>query len=236
MTRLLVIQHEDACPPDWFGEWLRADAVSLQVVLAHRGQAIPSRLRSEQGLLVLGGEMGANDDATVPWLPAVKDLIAATVDDERPFLGICLGHQLATVALGGEVTRNPSGRAKGLTPVALTEDGRGDALLGTSDGLPTIQWNGDVAVRLPEGSARLATGPDGSVQAARFGPRAWGVQFHPEASPLVFRGWTIAKISAARPPSPRLLAAVAAVDDAEAELQAAWRPLAQRFAQVVVDA
>ena len=61
--------------------------------------------------------MGANDDATSPWLPAVKELIREAAADGVPTLGICLGHQLATVALGGEVLPNPAGRQFGLQDV-----------------------------------------------------------------------------------------------------------------------
>lgn len=224
--RVLTIQHEDACPPDWFGEWLSAAGIDLEVVMAHRGDPVPPALDGQVGLLVLGGQMGANDDATVPWLPATKELIRHTVGAAQPLLGICLGHQIATAALGGEVTRNPKGHAGGLTPVGLNDAGRSDPLLQGTDGLPSVQWNDDIAARLPTGAVQLGTAPDGSVQAARFGPRAWGVQFHPEASPAVFRGWSVDKPS----PSPRAIAAAAAVDAAEAELVAAWRPLAERFA------
>jgi GMP synthase (glutamine-hydrolysing) len=229
LPRLLVIQHEDECPPAWFGEWLTVAGLELDVVEAHHGDPVPADLGSHDALLVLGGEMGANDDAAHAWLQPTKALIATVVDAGQPFLGICLGHQLATVALGGEVTRNPDGMAGGLTTVALTSAGRDDPLLAASDGLRSVQWNGDIAARLPEGAVALATAPDGTVQAARFATRAWGVQFHPEASPAVFRSWTVDKPSD-RPVRDHV---VAAIDAAAAELRAAWEPLARRFAALV---
>jgi GMP synthase (glutamine-hydrolysing) len=231
-ARLLVIQHEDECPPAWFGDWLVDAGLELDVVEAHRGHPVPVKLGARDALMVLGGEMGANDDAAHDWLKPTKALIATVVDADQPFLGICLGHQLATVALGGEVIRNPGGPAEGLTPVTLTPAGHNDPLLAASDGLRSVQWNGDIAARLPEGAVSLATAPDGTVQAARFAGRAWGVQFHPEASPAVFRSWTVDK-PADRPPRDRVVAAAAAIDAAEPELRAAWEPLARRFAELV---
>jgi GMP synthase (glutamine-hydrolysing) len=230
--RLLVIQHEDACPPAWFGEWLRGAGVQLDVLAAHRGDDVPSDLGRHDGLLVLGGEMSANDDATCDWLEPTKGLIETVVGADQPLLGICLGHQLMTAALGGEVTRNPNGHAGGLTPVALTGEGHADPLLAGFDGLRSVQWNGEIAARLPEGAVTLATAPDGTVQAARFGERAWGVQFHPEASPEVFRRWTVDKPSA-RPVREHVIAAVTEIEAAADELHAAWEPLAHRFAQLV---
>ena len=57
------------------------------------------------------------------------------------------------------------------------------------DGLPAIHYNDDVVLEVPSGATVLATLPDGRPQALRFGPSAWGVQFHPETSPEVFGAW-----------------------------------------------
>ncbi|MFN8099492.1 MAG: type 1 glutamine amidotransferase [Dermatophilaceae bacterium] len=234
----LVIEHEDTCPPAWLGEWWTERGVRLRRVPAHRHTSdavVPDSLGDADALVVLGGEAGANDDADYPWLPATKALIARTVRDRRPFLGVCLGHQLATVALGGVVGRNPSGHSTGLTPVALTQAGRGDRLLGGFEGARTVQWNYDVALELPSAAVVLATAPDGTPQAVRFAPRAYGVQFHPEVSPAVFDGWTIEKPSAvaALGGGIDLAATSRAVRAAEGELRHTWKPLADRFVDLV---
>lgn len=92
-------------------------------------------------------------------------------------------------ALGGEVVLNPRGRTSGLVRLSLGAAGESDPLLVGLEGVDVVHYNGDVVSRLPDGAERLATAPDGSVQAARFGPRAWGVQFHPETTPEIFTGW-----------------------------------------------
>ncbi len=235
-ARLLVIQHEDECPPGWFGEWLEAVGVGLHVVAAHRGASVPRAVTGYDGLVVLGGEMGANDDDRFPWLAPTRLLVAETVAEGVPFLGVCLGHQLAAVALGGTVAPNPEGIATGLTPVVLTEAGGADPLLGAvRSGDLAVQWNEDIVTALPPGAAVLATAADGSVQAARFGPRAWGVQFHPEVSPEIFDSWTVAgpKADEPRADGVDIVFAATAVRAARAQLRRAWRPLAERFARVV---
>lgn len=52
-----------------------------------------------------------------------------------------------------------------------------------------LHWNDDVVTRTPPASTVLARSPDGAVQALRLGPRAWGVQFHPEVTARTVRGW-----------------------------------------------
>ena len=79
----------------------------------------------------------------------------------------------------------------------------------------------------------LATLPDGRPQALRLGPAAWGLQFHPEISPEVFAAWL-------RWESPHGLSAeeealAERVTGAREALRAAWQPLAERFAALVVE-
>lgn len=236
---VLVVQHEDSCPPGWFGEWLTAAGLEVEILDAHRGRAIPAALTDHAGLLVLGGEMGANDDSTTRWLAPTRALIATVAASGGPFLGICLGHQLATVALGGTVLPNPHGHGTGLTPFAPTDAAATDPLLSAvTPGALAVQWNNDVAIALPPRATLLATSPDGTVQAARFGTRAWGVQFHPEASPEIFRSWTTDKPSAAeaRADGIDMFAAADQIQAHSGALRKAWEPLARRWARIVKDA
>ncbi len=232
---LLVIQHEDECPPAWFGEWFALAGLEYDVVAAHLGDPVPDELHSWSGLLVLGGDMGAYDDTAHPWLTATKRLIAATVAASQPMLGICLGHQLASVALGGEVAPNPNGHARGLTPLGLTQEGSDDVLLASvRPGAPSVMWNNDVVTRLPPGAVELARSRDGTVQAARYADQAWGVQLHPEVSPDVFDSWTVNKPSAVHPGGLDVAAAAHAIRAAEAALRSSWQPLATRFAAITL--
>lgn len=233
-SRLLFLQHADDCPPGWFGEWIRDSGLDYDVVHGGRGDEIPAELGTYAGLAVLGGEMGANDDADNAWLTPTKTLIASVVRANRCFLGICLGHQLAAAALGGEVIRNPHGESTGLTAVRLTTAGRSDPLLrSVPDGARAVQWNHDIVSRLPVGATLLATAPDGTAQAVRYGDWAWGVQFHPETSPAIFNSWTVDNRSAYVPAGFDLARIASGIAAAESELRSAWAPLAARFAALV---
>ncbi|CAN5531959.1 type 1 glutamine amidotransferase [soil metagenome] len=234
--RLLIIQHEDTCPAGLLGNVLTERELELDVRFGHRGDPIPTSLTDHDGLLVLGGAMGANDDGEHPWLSATKSLLGDGVGTGHPVLGVCLGHQLLATALGGRSGVNQAGKARGLTPYQPTAAGQDDPLLGAvAEGALGLQWNDDVVTNLPEGSTVLATAPDGSVQAARFAPRAWGVQFHPEATPEIFRSWAVHRPTGVDPKWQDEELHAAADDFVEQRERVArdWRPLADRFAEII---
>ena len=235
MARLLVVQHEPDAPAAWLGEWWAALGLERDIVRGDLGEPVAERwadvVGAPDGLVVLGGEMGANDDAVAPWLAPTRALLADAVAMSVPTLGVCLGHQLAAVALGGTVARNPSGRTIGPVPVRLTGAAASDELLSGFDGLPAIHYNDDVVIEVPSGATVLATLPDGRPQAMRFGPAAWGVQFHPETSPEVFGTWLRWDSPDGLTPEQETL--LAEVTRAREVLRSAWQPLAERFASLV---
>jgi GMP synthase (glutamine-hydrolysing) len=236
---LLVVEHEDDAPPGWFGEWLTEAGVVLDVRRPYAGQQLPGDLHGHGGLLVLGGDMGAYDDASTPWLTDVKRLIRAGAADGTPVLGICLGHQLTAVALGGSVARNPLGQQIGVLDVGWTPAAAADPLLGPlvarPEPCPAVQWNNDVVTGLPDGATVLARTGRGEVQAARFAPAVYGVQWHPEAGEEIVRPWAEHDRDDAAERGVDLDTYVEAVAAARSELRATWRILAEGFAGLCLD-
>ena len=89
---VLVVQHQDDCPPALVGDWLTEAGADLDVRRPYAGDALPTDLTGHHAFVVLGGSMGAHDDDAHPWLSATKELIRDAVSRETPTLGICLGH------------------------------------------------------------------------------------------------------------------------------------------------
>jgi GMP synthase (glutamine-hydrolysing) len=228
--RLLVVQHEDDCPPALLGGWLDDAGCDLDVRRPYAGDDLPD-LTPYDGFVVLGGPMGAHDDEKHPWLARVKELGLAAAEDGVPTLGICLGHQLLAVGLGGEVERNPHGQQLGLLDVGWTAEAADDRLLGA---LATprrgVQWNDDAVTRLPEGAALLAATDRGEVQAARYAPTVWGVQLHPEVDVPVLLPWAASDRGSHEARGIDQDALLRDIDGARGELDAAWRPLADALA------
>ena len=232
MQPVLVVEHEQDAPPGWFGEWLAEAGAPVDLRRPYLGDPLPEDLTAHSGMLVLGGEMGAYDDAAHPWLTDVKRLVVAATRHDVPVLGVCLGHQLATVALGGEVRRNPRGQQVGVLEVGWTPAAAHDALLGALAvrSAPAVQWNNDVVTRLPEGAVELARTGHGELQAARLAATVWGVQWHPEAGDEIIRDWAVHDRDAALERGVDLDGYVADVAAARDELRATWRLLADAFA------
>ncbi len=232
-TPLLVVEHEAQCPPGWMGEWLAEAGVALDVRRPYDGDALPEDLSRHAGMLVLGGSMAAGDDASYPWLTRTKELIRAAAAGGRPTLGICLGHQLAAVALGGEVAPNPGGQQIGVLDVGWTTAAGQDVLFGPLSGpARAVQWNNDVVTRLPDGATVLASTPAGELQAARFAPALWGVQWHPEAGEEIIRPWAEDDRDHALERGVDVDAYVAEVAAAREEQRATWRGLATGLARL----
>ena len=232
---VLVVEHEADCPPGWLGEWLEAAGAVLDVRRPYTGQALPGDLTTYAGMLVLGGDMGAHDDATHPWLTEVKQLVAGAAQAGTPVLGVCLGHQLAAVALGGEAGRNPLGQQVGVLDVGWLPDAADDELLGAlarGGHAPAVQWNDDLVTRLPDGAVPLARTARGELQAARLAATVWGVQWHPEVGEEIIATWAVHDRDAAVERGVDLDAHVAAVAAARADLRATWVQLADAFARV----
>jgi GMP synthase (glutamine-hydrolysing) len=227
---ILVVQHETDCPVGWVGDWLVEAGATLDVRRPYDGDDLPATLDGVAGLLVLGGSMGADDDADHAWLTQVKALVREAAVREVVTWGICLGHQLCAVALGGQVVRNPRGQQIGVLDVGWHEAAAHDDLFGPVAGrVRAVQWNNDVVSLLPEGALALAETAAGEVQAARFAPTVWGVQWHPEAGHDIIRTWVDEDRDAAVERGIDVDFHVAAVADAEEEMRRTWRPLAERF-------
>lgn len=187
--RILVFQHLDVEHPGTFRDFWARDGHEWHAVDFGAGGTIPD-LRPYDLLVVMGGPMDVWQEDEHPWLVPEKTAIRRWVREMgRPYLGVCLGHQLLADALGGTV--GPMRRPEvGLASVELTDAGRRDPLLGTvPDSMDVFQWHGAEVTRLPDGAHMLAGNDACPVQAMRWGRHAYGFQFHPEISDVTIEDW-----------------------------------------------
>jgi GMP synthase (glutamine-hydrolysing) len=103
-----------------------------------------------------------------------------------PVWGSCWGFQLATVALGGSVRRNPRGRELAIArAITVTEAGRTHPLLASRPAVfDALCSHLDEVETLPPNAVVLAGNEISAVQAmavqTRYGGSFSGTQYHPE--------------------------------------------------------
>ncbi|GAB3996559.1 type 1 glutamine amidotransferase [Nocardioides marmoraquaticus] len=226
---MLVVEHEAGAPAALLGRWLEEAGAELDVRRPYRGDALPADLADHDALVVLGGSMGAHDDAEHAWLEPTKELVRRAAAERVTALGVCLGHQLAAAALGGRAQKNPQGQQLGLLPVGWTWAVHDDPLFAAAPGAAArgLHWNDDVVVEQPAGTVVLALAPGGELQAARYAPTVWGVQLHPEVDEAVVRGWH--EEDPDRHAEGVVEPVLRELATARDELDRAWRPLADQL-------
>ena len=232
--QILVVQQSAADPPGRLAHWLTAAGCDLVTVRCHLDEPVPATLAGYQGLVVLGGEMGSYDDATVLWLAALKGLLAEAAEQDLPTLAICLGHQLLAVATGGRVEAAPAPQT-GIKPVLVTSEADHDPLFADLPAAPAaVHWNNDLVVAATPGSVVLSHS-DATVQAVRLGSSVWGIQFHPEVDARTVAGWAAEDVATGRQDADVVRAQVDQIASVDDEMQGIWGAFTTRFARLVLE-
>lgn len=180
----LVLQHMSFEGPALIGEVAHSRGIDLRILRTDRGEPVPSpdAVASYDGIVILGGAMGALDDEKHPSLRAERELVAAAIENDVPVLGMCLGAQIIALAAGGDLL-DGHGSEDGLGTVELTTQGLSDPIVGPIGGtVPVFHWHEDT-FSLPEGAVLLASNEAYDHQAFRLGPVTYGFQFHLEMGP-----------------------------------------------------
>lgn len=182
--RVLVLQH---VPWETAGRILPAlEAAGLGVetrlLLDELDPDLPA-LDDLAGVVIMGGPMDADDVARYPALALERDLARAAAEADVPLLGICLGHQIVSLALGGALTTGAT-KEIGVAPISLIAD---SPLGSAGSELDVLHWHFDNATA-PDGAEVLARSAGCPVQAFRLGS-TFATQFHLEVDVPLLTEW-----------------------------------------------
>lgn len=188
MKPVIVLRHAAHVPIGSLERVLETAGIPWYSVdlFAEEPGALP--LEAAAGLVILGGPMNVDEVEAFPFLRPELDWIRQAADRRLPTLGICLGAQLMAKALGKRVYRNPI-KEIGWYDVELRPPALDDRLFAGRGPRETVfQWHGDT-FDLPDGATLLALGDSCRNQAFRYGPSAYGLQFHVEMTPRLIHEW-----------------------------------------------
>ena len=187
MKRALILQHVDRDSPGRFLDFFSEDDIVPEYVKLWAGEEIPD-LSAYDLMFVLGGPQDVWEEDRYPWLAMEKEVIREWVRARaKPFMGVCLGHQLLCDALGGVVGLCDKGE-HGIADVKIAS---GYPLVnGLLPREKVVQWHMAEVKELPCDIDVLASSDSTAVQMLGVDRHAVTTQFHSECSPQTFAAWT----------------------------------------------
>lgn len=151
MKPVLIFRHVACEGPAYLARFLDYHGLAYRVVRLDEGEEVPREPADVAALVFMGGPMSVNDD--LPWLKEELELIREACRKGIPVLGHCLGGQLISKALGGDVADGE--KEFGWFPVKPHLSGNGPGWLADLDFSTEIfHWHGE-QFSLPEGSTPL---------------------------------------------------------------------------------
>ena len=188
MKPVAIFRHTRTEGPGYFATFLDKHSIPWRLIAIDRGDDMPASTEPFSGICLMGGSVSVNDP--LPWIEQSCHLIREAISKNIPVIGHCLGGQLMSKALGGQVTTNPV-KEIGWSPVwaednAETRKWLGNTLTGNR-GAIVFQWHGET-FSIPSGATRILTNSFCDNQMFVLG-RHLGMQCHVEMTPEMIDCW-----------------------------------------------
>jgi len=179
-----IFRHAKGEGPAYFATYLERKAIPWKLFALDQGRRVPKDVRRFSGLAFMGGPMSVNDD--LPWVKPALELVREALRKDVPVLGHCLGGQLMSKALGGEVTRAKV-KEIGWGEVQVADNVVARAWFAPLTGFESFHWHGET-FSIPPGATRVLGNAHCANQAFVLGKHL-GLQCHVEMTEEMARAW-----------------------------------------------
>ena len=184
MKPVAIFRHARSEGPAYFATYLERRAIPWKLFALDEGRAVPKDVRRFSGVAFMGGPMSVNDE--LPWVKPLLELVREAVRKDVPTLGHCLGGQLISKALGGEVGR---ARVKeiGWGEVAVADNNVARGWFAPLSSFESFHWHGET-FSIPPGATRVLANAHCANQGFATGKHL-GLQCHIEMTEELVRDW-----------------------------------------------
>jgi GMP synthase-like glutamine amidotransferase len=176
MKPILIFTHADCEPPGYFTQVLNALAIPYRQTCLLVGKASdidPSRF---SGLVFMGGPGNVNQPED--WMILEIAIIHRAIQQDIPVLGVCLGAQMMSLAMGGKVKQGDTVEV-GWHDVSLSAAGKQHPMFkGIPDQFMAFHWHAHHCIP-PADVPALASSDCTQYQAFARGKHL-AIQFHLE--------------------------------------------------------
>lgn len=160
-----------------FDDLFHCHAPQLELVSFDvRNGEFPASVDACEAFVCTGSRFSAYDQDD--WIQELKGFLRQLRSADKPFVGICFGHQMLAQALGGEVKKASQGWGIGVHSLNVV---KAESWMQPEQSSCGIQYSHrDQVVRLPENSVVLGESDHCPVAMFRVGKTMLGIQGHPE--------------------------------------------------------
>jgi len=185
MKPVRIFVHITCEGPGYFATLLENYNIPFELVRIDAGEIPPAQIDDVSALVFMGGPMSVNDD--IEWIPQELKLIQKAVDANLPVLGHCLGGQLISKALGGEITANPVKEIGWLPVQKIPGPEADDWLPNFTDDSLLFHWHGET-FSIPDGATATLRSKQCAHQSFVIG-NTLALQCHIEMTDTMVREW-----------------------------------------------
>lgn len=136
----------------------------------------PDAAQGYDAYLITGSK--ADSFGTDPWIQTLREFLLERYDNGDRLIGICFGHQLLALLLGGKTERASQGWGMGIHRYQVTQ--KPSWMTPQTDTLDMMIWHQDQVTELPQGATLLASSEFCPNAAYAIGDQVLCFQGHPE--------------------------------------------------------